>query len=260
MKSPQVVLGMRRLVDRVRGDAYTPSKAGGGFHLWWQGMPTAEDPDPMVSVSATLEVLRPPEVAKLYFWALQATFCDEHGTPLGAAHAGLQWNPRHPGSRAVNWGGYRTNGASNETLTGTVSKLEGIPGDVNTYNFPWKPNRPYRFDIERSGIGWRATITDVEAKETTVIRDLSVGGDRLANVVMWTELFCGRSDPPASVRWTTPWARRMSGEVVQPTGMTVRYPGGSKWRRTATSWDGTGFVQATDSRRTVPEASVLPNV
>lgn len=259
MKRPQVMLGMRRLVDRVRGDAYTPSAPGGGFHLWWQDMPSANDPDPMVSVSVTLEVLQEPAVPKLYFWALQATFCDEHGSPLGAAHTGLQWNPRHPGGRAVNWGGYRANDPAGQTLAGTVSTLEGIPGDVNTYNFAWEPGRPYRFDIERGGIGWKATVTDVGSKESTVIRELSVDGDRLANVVMWTELFCRGSDPPSAVRWTTPWARRASGEVVQPTGMSVRYPGGSKWRRTAASWDGTGFVQATDTRRTVAEAAVLAN-
>lgn len=252
-----MLLGMRRIVDRVRGDAYQPSKPGGGFHLWWVGMPTAADPDPVVSVSVTLEVQRLPQVPKLYFWALQATFCESDGTPLGAAHTGLQWNPRHPDSRAVNWGGYAANGAADPILPGTPSTLDGIPGDVNTYNYPWRAQRHYRFDIERSGIGWRATVTDMETKESTVVRDLLVGGDRLANVVMWSELFCKGTDPPTSVRWTTPWARRASGEVVQPTGMSVRYPGGSKWRRTNTSWDGTGFVQETDTRRTVAEAAVL---
>ena len=75
---------------------------GSGFHLWWHGVPSDE---PVISCSVVLEVLVPPPVPTLYFWALQASFLDGSGRSYGAAHTGLQWNPRHPGGQAVNWGG-----------------------------------------------------------------------------------------------------------------------------------------------------------
>src|ERR1700710_3128770 len=89
-----------------RGTPATPPvEPGNGvssFHLWWQGL---EGGAPLVEVAATLEVLRAPTANRLYFWALQASFLSSTGSH-GAAHIGLQWNPRHPGSTAVNWGGY----------------------------------------------------------------------------------------------------------------------------------------------------------
>ncbi|HKX72170.1 MAG TPA: hypothetical protein VJM75_13115 [Acidimicrobiales bacterium] len=42
----------------------------------------------------------------LYFWALQASFIDSAERHCGGGHVGLQWRRHHPGSRAVNWGGY----------------------------------------------------------------------------------------------------------------------------------------------------------
>ena len=47
--------------------------AGGGFHLWWKGVPANE---PIVACSVVLEVVQPPTVDALYFWALQASFLD----------------------------------------------------------------------------------------------------------------------------------------------------------------------------------------
>ena len=249
---------LARFVDRLRGDAYTPRPVGGGFHLWWKGMPDPRDADPMVDVAVTLEVLQEPSVPALYFWALQASFHDSSGARLGAAHTGLQWNHRHAGGRAVNWGGYIEGGGVTGTIGGTVSTLSGIPGDVNTYDFPWRTGAPYRFVIARSAGGWTSTVHDLERGEPTVIRELAIGGDRLAGVVVWTEPFCKGTDPPVAVRWSDPSATRRSGAQVRPMAMDVRYPGGAEWRRTQCDWDGRGFVQATDTRRTVRHGTIVP--
>src|SRR5690242_12815310 len=104
-------------------------------HLWFDDVP----PGPWRSVSATLEVVVEPSAQHLYFWALQASFGDGNGATFGAARTGLQWNPRHPGARAVNWGGYGRTADTNSVLAGTRSALPGIAGDENTRNFSWAP-------------------------------------------------------------------------------------------------------------------------
>ena len=98
--------------DRLRWDGTTgpprSSNAASSFHLQWVvGAPPAGRS--WVSVEAVLEVLVPPAVPALSFWALQASFADR-GRHHGAGHLGLQWYPPHPDSTAVNWGGYDAGG------------------------------------------------------------------------------------------------------------------------------------------------------
>src|SRR5262245_32230826 len=90
-----------RAMRRTRAPT-EPAQGVSSFHLWWQGI---DGGIPLVEVAATIEVLRAPVVDRLYFWALQASFLSAEGVH-GAGHVGLQWNPRHAGNRAVNWGGY----------------------------------------------------------------------------------------------------------------------------------------------------------
>ena len=84
---------------RTHGD---PPSANGAssLHLRWD----LDDRPGCREVSVTLEVLQPPTVDRLYFWALQADFAtgDAGRRPAGGAHLGLQWHPQHPGSTAVN--------------------------------------------------------------------------------------------------------------------------------------------------------------
>jgi len=47
---------------------------GFSFHLSWDLAPPARE------VAVTLEVLEPPSVDRLYFWAVQASFLDGAGT------------------------------------------------------------------------------------------------------------------------------------------------------------------------------------
>ena len=173
----------RDLKARLAGPPAGARAVGGGFHLWWKGLSTDE---PIVACSVVLEVLQPPSVPALYFWALQASFLDEAGVSYGAAHTGLQWNARHPGGRAVNWGGYAQAADVGSVLDGTDSPLPGIPGDRNTRTFAWREQVPYRFTIHRGALGWAATVTDLVTGSEVTIRELLAGGDRLGGFVMWT--------------------------------------------------------------------------
>jgi hypothetical protein len=248
---------LRRLWDRLVGDTYEQSGPGGGVHLWWQGVPTGE---PIAQCSVVLEVLQEPVVDKLYFWALQASFLDELGVVHGTAHTGLQWNPRHPDHRAVNWGGYARASDVQSVLDGTDSPLPGIPGDRNTRNFPWREGVPYRFTIRRGSVGWAAAVEDLAAGTSVTLRELYAGGDRLGGFVVWSELFCRGSDPTAVVRWSQPSVVTASGRVLAPTGMQATFPGGEEWRRLNVVTDEVGMLQVTDARRTTKNMTVMPVV
>ena len=213
-----------RLLGRdARGVPARPSTSNGSsaWHLWWHG--TDGDASPVVGASVTLEVLQQPTVDELYFWALQATFGDGRRT-YGAAHTGLQWNPRHPGNRAVNWGGYGDVGDVETVLPGSASALPSAPGDPNTRDYPWQEGWPYRLRISRGERGWRAAVTDLVSGETEVVRELHAAGDRLSGLVVWSEAFCSCHDPTVVVRWSDPVAERADGTVVRPSSMGLTFP------------------------------------
>ena len=72
------VRNMFRPEARVWGDP--PSGNGASsFHLWWE-VPYGER---LTRASVVLEVLEPPQVDRLYFWALQVSFVKPDG---GGAH------------------------------------------------------------------------------------------------------------------------------------------------------------------------------
>ena len=181
----------------IREQGRPPSPNGASsFHLHWTA-PTR----PARAVRATLEVVDPPRTRDLYFFALQASFTD-NGSHLGGAHLGLQWNRRHPGNAAANWGGYHSQARGGGILEGTESGLPSRPGDPNTRDFPWRAGRRYRLEIgPGSSTGWwLGTITDVASGETTAIRELRGGGDGLDGVVVWCEVFasCVIIEPQAN--------------------------------------------------------------
>ncbi len=186
------------------------------MHLRWDlpGEP------PLVEVGVDFTVVEPPVVASLYFWALQVGFVGR-GRPLGAAHMGLQHHPRHPGSGAVNWGGYHNGGGE---LDGSVSALPSSLGNPNTRDYRWEPGVRYRYTIARSPErGWRASITDTDSGITTVIRDLWVEADHLAQVVMWSEVFADCDAPRVRVEWSDPSAVTTGGTRVTPRSMITSY-------------------------------------
>ena len=220
---------------------------GFSFHLSWDlALPARE-------VAVTLEVLKPPSVNRLYFWAVQASFLDGAGSH-GAGHLGLQWNPRFPDHTAVNWGGYAPHGA---ILPGSGSPLPSTPKDTNTRDFPWLAGRKYRLGIYPSPeVGWRGEVIDIDTGATTVVRDLHADGDHLGRVVVWTELFCQCSDPRSVVAWSEPMAIASSGEQLIPTALRVNYQTDGCPKTNVYS-DGHRVYQATASERITPQGSLM---
>lgn len=164
------------------------------MHLWWEPAPA-----PATAVSAVLEVMVPPAVPHLHFWALQVSFVDR-GRRVGGGHLGLQWYDRHPGGTAVNWGGYGEGGGE---LDGDEPSLPSATGNHNTRDFAWRPRTPYRLSISGDGDGWWAgAVTDLTTDETTIVRRLRGGGTHLADPVVWSEVFAPCDAPSTTIRWS----------------------------------------------------------
>lgn len=252
----------RRTGPRVRG---LPPSANGAssLHLRWDlGGPLQE-----VSVELTVEV--PPRVPRLYFWALQADFTDPAGRPAGGAHLGLQWHPGHPGSTAVNWGGYHAGGGE---LTGTPSELPSATGNVNTRDYPWVPGRPYRLSIApappggQAGAGvtaWRGTVADALDGRVTAVRDLLVPGDRISGALVWSEVFARCDDPQCVVRWSAPRAVGPDGAILRPQRAGVNYQshaegGCANTDSSPVATPRPGITQRTNCERSTAQGSVIP--
>lgn len=250
---------MLRLRPRVRG---APPSANGAssFHLWWR----FSNPELLDEVAAVLEVVVPPTVPQLYFWALQAGFHDGRRA-VGAGHTGLQWLPTGSPQPAVNWGGYHAGGGE---LGGSRSGLPSLDGNPNTRLFPWQPGRQYELWVRRvpSSPGpdgmhaWRASVCDVSSGEQTVIRDLHVPGRYLADPVVWSEVFARCDDPTVTVRWSGLRAITVTGRLVVPEAVAVTYQARSQGGcdNTTVRVDGDGIAQDTNAARTVADGSVLP--
>ena len=220
---------------------------GSGFHLWWQGVPTEE---PVTSCSVVLEVLVPPAVPRCTSGPCRRRSSTASGRSYGAAHTGSQWNPRHPGSRAVNWGGYAQAADVGSVLEGSDSPSDGIPGDRNTRNYAWLAGVPYRFTIHPGIAGWAATVTDLATGSDVTIRELYAGGDRLGGFVMWSELFCRGADPSTAVRWSQPAPSPRPAVVGR--GLHATFPDGREWRNLDVVVDevgAAGHVDAPDAPR-----------
>lgn len=218
------------------------------FHLAWQ-----VDPEPPIhAVEVTLVVDGDPTVDDLYFWALQASFSDA-GRSYGGAHTGLQWNPRFPGSRAVNWGGYHDQRFGGAVLGGTRSDLPSTPDDSNTRDYPWRPAAPYRLRIERGSAPglWAATVTDMDLDETRRIRELECEGDRLTAIVMWSEVFASCDAPSVTARWSDLVVEREGGgrETVDTVETRYQAVAAGGCSNTDSRVEGTAFVQTTNTSR-----------
>jgi hypothetical protein len=239
------------------------------FHLWWV-MPAGLDPEPrLTEVSAVLEVVVPPRVKALYFWALQVDLADGRGV-WGYGHTGLQWNRRYPDGTAVNWGGYAGADQGGVTLPGTASPLPGFPDDPNTLTYPWQPGRPYRIRVFRSPEtpeGWRAEVTDLAAGIVSVVRDLvpapgrQTAGSFLGRPLVWSEVFADCDDPSVMVRWSELRALDADGNAVRPEGVRVSYQayeaGGCSNTNVIVDNIG-GILQVTSTSRLVKDGALLP--
>lgn len=233
-----------------------PQSANGAssFHIWW------EAPSRLRSVSAVLEVIDPPTVDRLYFFALQASFwSDRHH---GGAHTGLQWNRNHPGSGAINWGGYDDAGA---ILPGSTSPLPSTPADPNTRDFAWTAGARYRLTIgpvrqdDALGPVWPARIEGLDTGENVVIRELQCPGTHLRGPVVWSEVFADCDHPSVTVRWSEITAVTEDGTVVPVTAGRVSYQSydnGGCDNTTVMANGGAVFQRTTTERSTPHDARV----
>jgi hypothetical protein len=228
------------------------------MHLWWS-LPYGEL---LTGVSATLEIVEPPVVDRLYFWALQVAFVKPDG---GAAHLGLQHNRRHPGATAANFGGYAPR-AVGGLLDGVESPLTSAPNDPNTRDFDWEPNRKYRLSIERiphtvseGFYAWRGSIEDLLTGRYTVVRILFSQGGYLRGPVVWTEAFARCEHPSVAVKWTDLEAVGERKGVIAVTAGQVNYQdhGAGGCDNTNMYLEGDGWVQRTNTERTVPTGTIL---
>ena len=242
--------------DLMQETGRPPSDNGASsLHLVWE----APSP-PLWAVRATIEIIKAPASPDLYFFALQATFT-ERGRRLGGAHVGLQWNRRHPGSTAINWGGYRAAALGGGVLAGTESALRSAREDPNTRDYSWRPRRPYRLTIEPGATAgwWRATVENLHTAESTVIRELDGGGDRLSGPMVWAEVFAPCDGPTVEVRWSglevaterDNWQRvdtvRANYQAYRDGGCT----------NTSSAPSGEGFAQITNVARVTRNGQIL---
>ena len=225
----------------------TSSNRASSLHLRWVW---GTAPPPLVEVSAVLTVLDPTRSDHLRFWALQASFV-EAGRSFGAGHVGLQRHAGHPGGCAANWGGYAAAGGE---LAGSDSPLPSARGNPNTRDLLWDVGRPYRLTVRHTADGWAGLVDDVE------LRRLHAGGDRLADPIVWSEVFAPCEDSHA-VRWSGFQGRTPDGDVVRPTAVAVNYQqwsaGGCTNTDAAVDETG-GVVQRTGAKRSTPQGAVLP--
>lgn len=232
---------------RVAGYPSSPNRAS-SLHLRWE-LPAGAGA--VLAASADLVVEAAPRVPDLYFWALQASFVDRAGRHCGAGHVGLQWHRQHPGSRAVNWGGY---GPDGRVLDGSASPLPSATGNPNTRDLWWDPGRSYTLTIERSvNGGWVASVGGVR------IRTLAAGGERLDGLIVWSEVFAPCDAPPVSVRWSGFRATTAQGRVIAPDAVHVNYQrrtDGGCDNSTALA-DGDTVRQITGTERVVPQGTRL---
>ena len=264
---------LRNLVGggpRAAGPPRVATRAS-SFHLIWDlpGPPAGPPPAErrLVEVSATLEVLVPPRVEALYFWALQVDLADGRGI-WGGGHTGLQWNRRYPGGRAVNWGGYASPELGGRVLSGSASSLPGFADDPNTLAFSWQTERPYRFRVYSSDEfagAWRAEVVDLVSGDARVIRDLLPSAGRgsgpvyLARPLVWSEVFAGCDAPSVTVRWSGLRAVDASGVVLSPETVQVNYQAAAEGGcpNTTVATDALGVLQITGAERSVPQGGVL---
>ncbi len=261
-----------------------PAGGASSFHLAWR-LPAAARAARLVEASAVLEVLTPPSVPVVYFWALQVDFVSKRGA-WGGGHTGLQWNPRYPGGTAVNWGGYAARELGGAVLEGTISDLPGFTDDPHTLAYAWLPERQYRFRVYRSpeiSGAWRAEVSDVLSGGASVIRDLlptgtrdrgtlrrlfSRRGDRsaetaeggyLARPIVWSEVFAECDAPSVSVRWSDLRAVDEDGAVLRPEEVAVNYQSAAEsgCPNTSVAVDSVGVLQITNTPRVVEQGALL---
>jgi len=224
------------------------------MHLMWE-----VPPRPLTEVAVDLEIVDPPTVDKLYFWALQVNFVDR-GADRGGAHIGLQYHPGYPQAGAVNWGGYHPAGRGE--LEGSTSELPSALDNVNTRTYRWEAGRRYRLRVLLTKPGhWRGAVSDTATGQETVIRDLFVEAEHLLRPMVWSEVFADCDHPSTMVRWSNLQATTADGGVVRALSVRTNYQtfanGGCANTNSFIDANGLGFCQQTNIARANRAGSIL---
>lgn len=230
------------------------SNGASSLHLAWE-VPAGS----FTAAAVDLEVLEPPVVPRLYFWAMQVDWVDDRGRRSGGAHIGLQWHPGHPGSTAVNWGGYDHRGVE---LGGSESPLPSSTGNPNTRDLAWQPGVRYRLGVARAedrdpaggAAAWAGSVSwpggGVHVRDLHVVGSGSAPGTGIVSVSTWSEVFARCDDPTVAVRWSAPELDGAAGGS-RPAAVRTSYQshadGGCA--NTDSSVDEVGLVQRTATTR-----------
>lgn len=231
----------------------TSSNRASSHHLFWM----TQSFEAIVEIRATLEVVEPPEVAELYFWALQASFTDG-STTFGGAHLGLQHHSSYPDSGAANWGGYHDPSRGGQVLDGSPLTVPSALNNANTGNFAWRPQTPYVLRIRQGHQGWLGSITGPDGEEH-VLRELYCPGSAITSPLVWTESFAPCDAPPATVRWSDLAMITQSGAVVPVTAVRTNFQsvadGGCS--TSDSTVDGASVLQSTGVSRSTSAEAIL---
>lgn len=245
------------VVRRRPGTTGRPTSSNGAssHHLFWN---IATGDEPIVEVRATIEIIVPPTVPRLYFWALQASFTDGTST-FGGAHLGLQHHPEYPGAAAANWGGYHDRSRGGGILDGSALSIPSALGNANTGNFAWSPHTPYVLRIARGVQGWKGSITDPAGTEV-VLRELFCDGTQLRSPLVWTEAFADCDAPTTTVRWSDLLTIDRLGTERRVSSVRTNYQSiadGGCSTSDSLAVPG-GVLQQTGVERSTPQSVTLP--
>jgi len=236
----------------------TSSNRASSHHLFW----ITHSNEPIVEIRATLEIVEPPTVDDLYFWALQASFTDG-STNFGGAHLGLQHHPKYPDSRAANWGGYHDASRGGQVLDGSPLTVPSALNNANTGNFAWQPQTPYVLRIyqdllDQDKTGWLGSITGPDGEEH-VLRELYCPGSALRSPLVWTESFAPCDAAPATVRWSefTTVTRSGANETVTAVRTNFQSVADGGCSTSDSTVSGASVLQSTGVSRTTPQGATL---
>lgn len=163
---------------------------------------------PIVQIEAKLRIPVEPRAddPAIYFWAFNLSFTNGANDTIGGGHFGLQWNPAHPASRAVNWGVYNDlTPAPYDVFDGGPPGFSSANGDLNSLDYRWRQGAVYRFKVARSAGGWSCYIARGD-EPYEHIRELYItGADRIArySTATFLEQFTSPegSDPATQGIW-----------------------------------------------------------
>jgi hypothetical protein len=239
----------------------TSSNRASSHHLFWM----TQSNESIVEIRATLEIVKPPKVAELYFWALQASFTDG-STNFGGAHLGLQHHRSYPDSGAANWGGYHDASRGGQVLDGSPLTVPSALNNANTGNFAWRPQTPYVLRIRQNvpnpdpenQQGWLGSITGPDGVEN-VLRELYCAGSAIRSPLVWTESFAPCDAPRATVRWSNLTMVTRSGAALPIRAVRTNFQsvadGGCS--TSDSTVDGASVLQSTGVSRTTSTGAIL---